>query len=130
MATVISKDEAYAHPSDVIDRAMGGEEIDIEQGGRVKVRLVPVTDGTLVPQKVPVRRRLVVMDRSATRKRRSRSAPCRARIWAGSAASTIEPAPWHAYPVVERDGPEPPFCRRARCVYHDTTFAGQPGERL
>ena len=42
MATVISKDEAYAHLADVIDRAMGGEEIEIEQGGAVKLKLVPV----------------------------------------------------------------------------------------
>lgn len=41
MATVINKDEAYAHLTDVIDRAMGGEEIEIEQGGAVKLRLIP-----------------------------------------------------------------------------------------
>ena len=33
MATVISKDEAYAHPADLFERAMAGEEIVIEQGG-------------------------------------------------------------------------------------------------
>ena len=43
MATVISKDEAYAHLSDVIDRAMRGEEIEIEQGGLVKLKLVPIS---------------------------------------------------------------------------------------
>ena len=42
MATVISKDEAFAHLSDVFERAMGGEEIEIEQGGQTMVKLVPV----------------------------------------------------------------------------------------
>lgn len=42
MATVISKEEAYAHLADVFDRALAGEEIEIEQGGLTKVKLVPV----------------------------------------------------------------------------------------
>lgn len=42
MATVISKEEAYAHLAEVLDRAMGGEEIVIAQSGAPRLRLVPV----------------------------------------------------------------------------------------
>lgn len=44
MATEISKDEAYAHLTDVFNRAMGGEEIVIEQEGRPRLKLVPVEE--------------------------------------------------------------------------------------
>lgn len=43
MATVISKEEFDAQPSAVVDRAMAGEQIDVEQGGHVRLKLVPVT---------------------------------------------------------------------------------------
>lgn len=42
MATVISKAEAYSHMIDILDRALGGEEISIEQGGSIRLKLVPV----------------------------------------------------------------------------------------
>jgi prevent-host-death family protein len=42
MATIISKEEADAHPNEVLDRAWAGEEIVIEQRGAPKLRLVPV----------------------------------------------------------------------------------------
>lgn len=51
MATVISKEEAYAHLADVVDRALAGEEIAIEQAGRVALKLVPVTDEALPPRR-------------------------------------------------------------------------------
>lgn len=44
MATVISEEEAYAHPTDVLDRAVGGEEIVIAQEGRPRLKLVPVEE--------------------------------------------------------------------------------------
>ena len=44
MATVISKEDAYAHLIDVVDRAMGGEEIVIAQDGRSRLKLVPVDE--------------------------------------------------------------------------------------
>jgi antitoxin (DNA-binding transcriptional repressor) of toxin-antitoxin stability system len=42
MATVINQDDAFAHLSEVVMRAMSGEEIDIEQGGQVRLKLIPV----------------------------------------------------------------------------------------
>jgi prevent-host-death family protein len=49
MATVISKEEAYAQLTDVLNRAMAGEEIVIEQEGRPRLKLIPV-DEPLRPQ--------------------------------------------------------------------------------
>lgn len=46
MATVISKEEFDAHPSVVVDRAIAGEEIDVEQGGHIRLKLVPVAAGS------------------------------------------------------------------------------------
>ena len=42
MATVINKEDAYAHLADVVDRAMGGEEIVISHDGRPRLKLMPV----------------------------------------------------------------------------------------
>lgn len=54
MATVISKEEAYAHLAAVVDRAWAGEEIVIEQSGAPKLRLVPVeTPPAATPRRVP-----------------------------------------------------------------------------
>jgi antitoxin (DNA-binding transcriptional repressor) of toxin-antitoxin stability system len=44
VATVIDKKEAYAHLADVVDRAMGGEEIVIAHDGRLRLKLVPVAE--------------------------------------------------------------------------------------
>ncbi|WP_375427967.1 type II toxin-antitoxin system Phd/YefM family antitoxin [uncultured Sphingomonas sp.] len=52
MATVINKEEAYAHLVDVVDRAMGGEEIVIAHAGEAKLRLVPVDS---VPDAIGIR---------------------------------------------------------------------------
>lgn len=46
MATVISKDEADTHIRDLYVRALGGEEIEIAEAGKVKLRLVPVAGDT------------------------------------------------------------------------------------
>jgi antitoxin (DNA-binding transcriptional repressor) of toxin-antitoxin stability system len=51
MATVVSKEDAYAHPTDLFDRAMRGEEIVIAQGGEAVVRLVPVHEEAKAPAK-------------------------------------------------------------------------------
>lgn len=54
MATVVSKEEADAHIDDLYARALGGEEIVIEQSGEPKLRLVPVP--VQEESKPPVRR--------------------------------------------------------------------------
>ncbi len=43
MATVISKEDFDAHPAEVRERAMAGEEIAIEQEGGVRLKLMRVT---------------------------------------------------------------------------------------
>ena len=40
----VTRDEAQAQLAELLDAALGGEEIYIEGSGTVRVRLVPVTD--------------------------------------------------------------------------------------
>ncbi len=53
MATIISAQDAFAHLTDVVSRAMRGEEIDIEQDGLVKLKLVPISNAVPPTTRVP-----------------------------------------------------------------------------
>lgn len=52
MATVITKDEAYAQPIAFLDRAMRGEEIVIAQDGQEKVRVAPIKQSKATGERV------------------------------------------------------------------------------